>query len=53
MLNGSPREPFDTLELELEHQVRLFGSDDFAEGAAAFREKRTARFGAVSHQEPS
>lgn len=51
MLSGSPRAPLDMLELEVEHQVRLFGSDDFAEGAAAFREKRTAHFGAVSHQE--
>lgn len=53
MLGGAPRAPLDTLELEIEHQVRLFDSDDFAEGAAAFREKRTARFSAASHQESS
>lgn len=51
MLSGVPRAPLDTLDLEVEHQVRLFDSDDFAEGAAAFREKRTARFRAISHQE--
>lgn len=38
--------PFDVLDREAAHQAALFGSDDFAEGIAAFREKRPAVFGA-------
>jgi 2-(1,2-epoxy-1,2-dihydrophenyl)acetyl-CoA isomerase len=37
--------PFDVLEREATHQSRLFDSDDFAEGIAAFREKRRPVFG--------
>ncbi|MGW0036976.1 enoyl-CoA hydratase/isomerase family protein [Gordonia sp. NPDC003376] len=33
------------LDLEIEHQVRLFDTDDFAEGVAAFAERRRPRFG--------
>ncbi|GAA4642619.1 enoyl-CoA hydratase/isomerase family protein [Gordonia humi] len=35
----------EVLERELGNQVELFDSDDFAEGVAAFHEKRPARFG--------
>ena len=37
---------FNVLDREAAHQAALFGSDDFAEGIAAFREKRRAVFGA-------
>jgi 2-(1,2-epoxy-1,2-dihydrophenyl)acetyl-CoA isomerase len=37
--------PFNVLDREAAHQAALFGSDDFAEGIAAFREKRHAVFG--------
>jgi len=37
--------PFAVLDREAAHQAALFGSDDFAEGIAAFREKRRAVFG--------
>lgn len=39
--------PVEVLDREAENQARLFGSDDFAEGVAAFREKRRPEFGAV------
>ncbi|WP_028463015.1 enoyl-CoA hydratase/isomerase family protein [Nocardia sp. 348MFTsu5.1] len=42
---GRPeRNRFDVLDDEVENQVALWQSDDFAEGVAAFKEKRTARF---------
>ncbi|MEH3139683.1 MAG: enoyl-CoA hydratase-related protein [Mycobacterium kyogaense] len=37
--------PVDVLDLEADHQARLFGSDDFAEGVAAFQQKRRPVFG--------
>ncbi|MCV7085384.1 enoyl-CoA hydratase/isomerase family protein, partial [Mycolicibacter hiberniae] len=33
--------PFDVLDQEADYQARLFGSEDFAEGVAAFREGRS------------
>jgi 2-(1,2-epoxy-1,2-dihydrophenyl)acetyl-CoA isomerase len=38
--------PFDVLDREAAQQAALFGSNDFAEGITAFREKRRAVFGA-------
>jgi enoyl-CoA hydratase/carnithine racemase len=45
LFNGTPRHPAEILELEVSNQARLFDSDDFAEGVAAFAEKRAPRFG--------
>lgn len=44
---GSALSPFELLDLEAEHQSQLFDSDDFAEGIAAFREKRRPQFGSA------
>ncbi|MGV9711045.1 enoyl-CoA hydratase/isomerase family protein [Gordonia sp. NPDC003424] len=44
LADPQPQTP-EELDLEIAHQIRLFDSDDFAEGVAAFTEKRPARFG--------
>ncbi|MCV7102755.1 enoyl-CoA hydratase/isomerase family protein [Mycobacterium palustre] len=44
---GPALNPLELLDVEAKHQAQLFDSDDFAEGIAAFREKRRPRFGAV------
>ncbi len=46
LADASGLSPFDVLDREAAHQAALFGSDDFAEGIAAFKEKRRAVFGA-------
>jgi enoyl-CoA hydratase/carnithine racemase len=46
MLALSPTlDPLGVLDREVDQQARLFGSDDFAEGIAAFTEKRRPKFG--------
>jgi 2-(1,2-epoxy-1,2-dihydrophenyl)acetyl-CoA isomerase len=51
MLARWPRDPFEVLRDEVDHQVALFDSDDFAEGVAAYHEGRRPEF--RGHQRPS
>jgi enoyl-CoA hydratase/carnithine racemase len=44
MLARWPRDPFEVLGDEISHQVALFDSDDFAEGVAAYHERRAPAF---------
>lgn len=43
-LTGPPRDPFDVLAREIDTQCSLFDTDDFAEGVAAFAERRNPVF---------
>ncbi|WP_405150625.1 enoyl-CoA hydratase-related protein [Sphaerisporangium sp. NBC_01403] len=44
MLVEGPSDPYDVLAREVDNQVRLFDTDDFAEGVAAFHERRPPVF---------
>jgi len=43
--SGEARHPHAVLAMEVDRQADLFDTDDFAEGVAAFHERRAPRFG--------
>ncbi|MFK4040120.1 enoyl-CoA hydratase/isomerase family protein [Nonomuraea wenchangensis] len=44
LLVEGPSDPYEVLAREVDNQVRLFDTDDFAEGVAAFHERRPPIF---------
>jgi enoyl-CoA hydratase/carnithine racemase len=44
LFSRGPLNPFDLLDLEVEQQILLWDTDDFAEGVAAFHDRRLPNF---------